>query len=68
MKLSYSWITSSGSNSKNNICSPVWWFMANRLAEKTIYVAMSRVELPAKFKVAAMDDYGKNIIFRDVLI
>ena len=42
--------------------------MANRLAEKTIYVAMSRVELPAKFKVAAMDVYGKNIIFRDVLI
>ena len=42
--------------------------MANRLAEKTIYVAMSRVGLPAKFKFAAMNDYGKNIIFRDVLI
>ena len=29
---------------------------------------MSRVGSPAKLKVAAMNDYGKNIIFRDVLI
>ena len=42
--------------------------MANRLAEKTIYVAMSRVGFLAKFKVAAINVYGKNTIFRDVLI
>ena len=29
-----------------------------------LYVAMSREGLPAKLKVAAMNDYGKNIIFR----
>ena len=33
-----------------------------------LYVAMSRVGSPAKLKVGAMNDYGKNIIFRDVLI
>ena len=33
-----------------------------------LFVAMSREVLPAKLKVAAMNDYGKNIIFRDVLI
>ena len=33
-----------------------------------LYVAMSRVGSPAKLKVAAMNDYDKNIIFRDVLI
>ena len=33
-----------------------------------LYVAMSRVGSPAKLKVAAMNYYVKNIVFRDVLI
>jgi hypothetical protein len=33
-----------------------------------LYVAKSRVGSPAKLKVVAMNDYVKNIVFRDVLI
>ena len=33
-----------------------------------MYVALSRVRQPTNLKIAAMEDYVQNIVFKDVLI
>ena len=54
---------------------PAFAITINKSQSQTMQIAglflrpeVSRVRSPAKLKVAAMNDYVKNIVFRDVLI